>query len=241
MQQNSIPNRLIDTAEIEKLYAFTDKHFVPYYDLQTELVDHLANAIEAQWVINPNLSFEDALALEFKKFGVFGFTTIVEERQAALSKYYWGKIFREFATFFRFPKIVLMLIMTGVLYRTLLLSSYNNYIILALFGIMGIIEITAGYQWYRKIRHQQKVTEKKWLLHDIIRNIYIMVPVMLLANSMNFLFKMAVNGTYGHWQIVIFTIIMVPLGFLEYVRIVKMPALIDQEMARIVKNHQFVK
>jgi hypothetical protein len=68
-----------------------------------------------------------------------------------------------------------------------------------------------------------------------------MVPVMLLANSMNFLFKMAVNGTYGHWQIVIFTIIMVPLGFLEYVRIVKMPALIDQEMVRIVKNHQFVK
>ncbi len=241
MNNNSIPNRHIDTDEVEKLYAFTDKHFVPYYDLQTELVDHLANAIEAQWLDNPNRSFEEALQAEFKKFGVFGFTTIVEERQASLSKYYWGKIFREFATFFRFPKIVLMLLMMGVVYRTLLLSSYNNYIILALFGTMGIVEIVAGYQWYRKIRHQQKITEKKWLLHDIIRNIYIMVPVMLFGNGLNFLFKMAVNGTYGHWQIVIFTIITVPLGFLEYVRIVKMPTLIDQEMTRIVKNHSFVK
>lgn len=233
--------RGVNEVEIEKLYAFTDKHYIPYYDLQTELVDHLANAIEAQWTINPELSFDEALQIEFKKFGIFGFTTILEQRQAALTKYYWGKIFSEYFTFFRFPKIVLLLIMTGVLYRTLLLSSYNNYIILALFAMMGCLEIITAFRWQVKIRQQQRMTEKKWLLHGIIRNIYIMIPVIMFGNSLNFLYKIAVNGTYGHWQILIFTFIIVLLGFLEYVRIFKMPQLIENETDKTIKSHQIIK
>ena len=52
------------TAEqIEQLYVFTRQHYVEYYDLQTELVDHLANAIEQQWESNPKLTFEMVLLL----------------------------------------------------------------------------------------------------------------------------------------------------------------------------------
>jgi len=39
----------LTTEQINKLYTFTKKHYVDYYDLQTELVDHLSNGIEAQW------------------------------------------------------------------------------------------------------------------------------------------------------------------------------------------------
>ncbi|MEP5132812.1 MAG: hypothetical protein ABJQ64_09610, partial [Nonlabens ulvanivorans] len=61
----------LNDSQIEDLYAFTRKHYVEFYDLQTELVDHLANAIEDQWELKPHLSFEDALQIEFKKIGVF--------------------------------------------------------------------------------------------------------------------------------------------------------------------------
>ena len=37
----------LNESHIESLYQFTRDHFVEYYDLQTELVDHLANSIEA--------------------------------------------------------------------------------------------------------------------------------------------------------------------------------------------------
>ena len=74
--------------QIERLYLFTRQHYVEWYDLQTELVDHLANAIEQQWQENPKISFEDALQKEFKKFGVFGFMDVVEKRQAAMNKLY---------------------------------------------------------------------------------------------------------------------------------------------------------
>ena len=38
----------VNQKQIDELYLFTRQHFVEYYDLQTELVDHLANAIETQ-------------------------------------------------------------------------------------------------------------------------------------------------------------------------------------------------
>ena len=53
--------RKITKAEINQLFDFTQKHYVEFYDVQVELVDHLANAIEAQWSENPEISFEEAL------------------------------------------------------------------------------------------------------------------------------------------------------------------------------------
>ena len=32
-----------------------------YYDLQTELVDHLANAVKTEWQQNPKLTFDEVL------------------------------------------------------------------------------------------------------------------------------------------------------------------------------------
>lgn len=51
----------INDSQLEQLYTFTQKHYVEWYDLQMELVDHLAHGIEAQWQENPSLNFEDAL------------------------------------------------------------------------------------------------------------------------------------------------------------------------------------
>jgi hypothetical protein len=47
----------LSTQQIDQLYTFTRQHFVEWYDLQSELVDHLANAIEQEWKQNPNRTF----------------------------------------------------------------------------------------------------------------------------------------------------------------------------------------
>jgi hypothetical protein len=94
----------ISSEQTEMLYAFTRKHFVEYYDLQTELVDHLANAIEAKWEQHPGIAFEAALQQEFKKFGIFGFMDVVEQRQGALTKKYNKLIWSYFRQFFKLPK-----------------------------------------------------------------------------------------------------------------------------------------
>lgn len=62
----------LSKLQIEQLFNFTRQHYVEYYDLQTELVDHLANAIETECEQNPKLTFDEVLHKEFKKFGVLG-------------------------------------------------------------------------------------------------------------------------------------------------------------------------
>jgi len=48
----------LTTPQIEDLFKFTRKHFVYHYDVQSELVDHLANDIEEIWNEKPYLSFK---------------------------------------------------------------------------------------------------------------------------------------------------------------------------------------
>ena len=97
----------VSQEQIEELYQFTRKHYVVHYDLQTELVDHLAMGIEQQWQEDPDRTFDTALQREFKKFGVFGFTEIVEKRQVAMSKRYRRFIWDHVKEFFSIPKDII--------------------------------------------------------------------------------------------------------------------------------------
>ena len=119
--------------QIEQLYQFTRQHYVEWYDLQTELVDHLANSIETQWQENPKISFEDALQVEFKKFGVFGFMNVVEERQIALGKKYNKLVWQHFKSFFTIPKIIGTATVFAILVQLLLKFEHAYLIVSSLF------------------------------------------------------------------------------------------------------------
>jgi len=155
-------------TQIEKLYQFTRQHYVEWYDLQTELVDHLANAIEEQWQQNPKLSFEDALQIEFKKFGVFGFMDVVEKRQAALGKQYNKLVWNHFKDFFSIPKIIGTA--SAFLFLVVLMLKYQfaHIIIITLFILSAIIFFMGMIKLSRKNKKQTKISGKKWLYKDII-------------------------------------------------------------------------
>lgn len=127
-------NKLTE-EQIQELYSFTRDHFVYHFDLQTELVDHLANGIEVLLLQHPNLSFNEALQMEFKKFGVFGFQEVVEERRKALNKKYLKIIFYFYKAYFTIPKIILTIILTILLYTTLssFTPNYQHSIIMVLY------------------------------------------------------------------------------------------------------------
>lgn len=154
--------------QIERLYQFTKQHYVEWYDLQTELVDHLANAIEDQWQQNPKLSLEDALQIEFKKFGVFGFMNVVEKRQVALSKKYNKLVWKHFKTFFTIPKIIGTATAFIALVLLMLNYPFAYIIIITLFMISAIVFWIGMVKLSRKNKKQTQLTGKKWLFKDII-------------------------------------------------------------------------
>lgn len=241
MNTGKTADRRVNETEIEKLYAFTGQHYVAYYDVQTELVDHLANAIEAQWAINPAISFDEALKIEFRKFGVFGFTTILEERQAALTGKYNRRILAEFRRFFRLPKIILVIATVYVVFQLLNRSDYPDYSILGLFVITFFIEGIAAFLWLKKNKKQQKITGKKWLLESIMKNIYFSFPLLFLSNGFNIIYQIMNKIEMEFRTILLFSILLVLLYLFLYIRMKILPKIFQEEMNEIVKKHQIIK
>lgn len=105
------------TAEqISSLYRFCARHYVHYYDLQAELVDHLASAIEERMASQPRLSFDEALEEVYKGFGIKGFADVVAERERQLSRSN-NRFRRElFFNYFRWPKLAFTLLLATVVY-----------------------------------------------------------------------------------------------------------------------------
>ena len=151
--------------QIEELYAFTRKHYVVHYDLQTELVDHLSNGIEEQWEQNPNLSFDNALGVEFKKFGVFGFMDVVDSKKVQMNKKYFGLILHFYKDYFKLPKILFLL---GCIFVFNFGINFfpNNYKLDLINGVLlfsAVLLIIASFLNKKRLKKG-----KRWLLKDII-------------------------------------------------------------------------
>lgn len=157
----------LTTQQIDQLYLFTRQHYVEYYDLQTELVDHLANAVETEWEQNPKLTFNEVLHKEFRKFGVFGFMDVVESRQAVLGKKYNRIVWSHFKGFFTIPKIIL----TGFLILALFyfLKEYYTKEILTV-TMLFLISSMLPFLFFenRKMKKRKQETGKIWLFEKII-------------------------------------------------------------------------
>ncbi|MFT5627365.1 MAG: hypothetical protein ACJA1H_001807 [Glaciecola sp.] len=195
----------ISQDQIQALYAFVQKHYVEWHDVQTELVDHLANGIELQWQNDPTLTFDNALKLEFSKFGVMGFSEVIEEKTRALDRYYRKLVWTHVKDYFKLPKIIISFFLVYVLYFTL--SSLENKLIITLpiAIVLVIIHFYHLYKSSKNIKLRQIETNKKWLfessflqLGGLIHflNIGIYVPLIFNTNtqwSQTFVFVLSIS------------------------------------------------
>lgn len=208
--------------QIDRLYQFTRQHYVEWYDLQTELVDHLANSIEVQWQENPKVSFEDALQMEFKKFGIFGFMDVVEKRQAALNKRYNKIVWQHFKAFFTIPKIVITLFSFFLMFFVFRnYANSENLILILFFGILTLFWISLFLQ-SRKNKKQYQKTGKKWLLKEIIFGHSSFaglsyLPVQILINT-------DFTDNIGILKATLFSLLFVSMALCEYIILVIIPS-----------------
>jgi hypothetical protein len=131
-------NRKITPEETKELFLFCHKHYVYHYDLQIELVDHLASAIEEQWEKNPDLAFEKALRSSFGKFGITGFSKIKEQKRKELARKYNHLLWKYFVEFYRWPKMLLTLALTMVLFTILKAVNSVAWVLVPYFAFLVI-------------------------------------------------------------------------------------------------------
>jgi hypothetical protein len=153
--------------QIQELYRFTQQHFVEWYDLQTELVDHLANDIESILTNNPSLTFNEAKDKSFKKFGICGFQDVVIKKQKALRKKYWKLVWHFFKDYFKLPKIILTIVLTSFVHDLLNLSFFNKDLLLGLLLVYLLILFSIIIYMKRQLKSHQKTTGKKWIFEQV--------------------------------------------------------------------------
>jgi hypothetical protein len=72
---------MIQQEQVDEIMVFCEAKGVTYYDIQVELVDHIADSIEELQKSNPALPFSDALDLAGKQFGNEEFAAIVKSKK----------------------------------------------------------------------------------------------------------------------------------------------------------------
>lgn len=220
---------------IQELYKFTRKHYVEHYDLQTELVDHLANGIEEQWQENSKLSFDEALQNEFKKFGVFGFMEVVKEKSAAMRKKYLKVVLGFFKDFFKLPKVLLTVFLVGLV-AIILWNIPIGFRYVSILGILFAHVIVVFFIIFknRSNNELEMVKQgKKWLLKDQIYsygnwvNFLNLFPILLNTGILRD--DMPVDSI---WVILSFAALIVLTGILTYIILYIVPSKAEELLAQ---------
>lgn len=190
--------------QIEELFKFTRKHYVYFYDVQSELVDHLANDIEEIWTEQPKLSFEQARDKSFKKFGIFGFMDVVEEKQKQMNKRYTKILWRFFKEWFTLPKVISTLSIFFVLFVFLQIQN-SEYILLVALFVLVIYDLIKQSKVKKKHKKTLQKKEKVFLLESMIgdtRQGFSGFMFINIFNSLN-LVKVPFYSIETHWLLLI--------------------------------------
>lgn len=214
--------------QINQLYSFTRAHFVEHYDVQTELVDHLANGIERLLKEDSSLSFNEALQTEFKKFGVCGFQDIVQEKRKAMAKRYRGMVWRFFIQWFQWPKLVLTLAIFGGIALTMTALNQSQFKPMLFFGLLlAFTLLPLGYLIVnRKNRELDQVRGgKKWMLSELTYNLGDMLQVPNLLFNLGALgYNTELFSIHANHFNLVFAALITLAGILNYVLLVVIPS-----------------
>lgn len=146
---------MLTNEQIDQLYAFCRKKSVTFYDVQVELVDHLANAIEEKMAAQPALNFDEALQQVYKTFGTMGFGPVVREKEKAVRRSNTRLFWRQFREQWTWPKILVVLSIFGVSYTALQWFDREIVRTVAMFIFLFFV-LASGWAMYLLRRMQRK-------------------------------------------------------------------------------------
>lgn len=223
--------------QIQHIYTFVQKRYVEWYDVQTELVDHLANGIENQWETNPTRSFDDALIIEFKKFGIFGFQDLVSEKIKALNKYYRKQVWLVFKAFFALPKIILTLFSIWILYSVIHVLNNKVYLFIGFIAIVFICHVFHIVKFKRRTKQAYKETGKKWLFETSIYQLGGLIHMLNIG-----IWFQPLCGNHRQWDStseLIASICIVLYLLVFYISIMVIPEKISNKMSKEYPEYNF--
>lgn len=115
-------------VDISRIHSYVEGMGVEFYDVQVEIVDHIASVIEEQMMTNPEKPFKELFDSTLSKFT--GFDGLVNEKRRQVARQYNRYVLQSLKSFFSWPKIIFTILLTWFIY-SFLDKADNELIILA--------------------------------------------------------------------------------------------------------------
>lgn len=147
--------RQVTQDQITDLFAFVRRKRVRFYDLQVELVDHLATGIERIWTKKPEVSFAAARDRVYREFGITGFAHVVDARMQSITKQVWREAASFLVSQLHYPQILRTLLVCLMLAN--LLTFMQDPAILSVTLLVLMVFFFVGFQVRKPRWHKQKV------------------------------------------------------------------------------------
>jgi hypothetical protein len=226
--------RKLTEEQINDLFEFCRKRKIKEYEIQIELVDHLATSIESQWEQHDDLSFSDALLQTQNDFGKKGFKTIVKSKNRMVRRKYNLLFFRYLLSFFKLPRIILTFSLTAILFIIIQRFDSNNFIERWLPSLNFLAIILMFFYFPKKL---PKIREG---ISFLLINYFLQLRVTAIIVVQYFLTSRHYFEPYQSvWYDLLFSFLFVFVLIIEYTLLFYMPKLLKKDFIR--EFPQFVK
>lgn len=187
----------LSAEQLTQIKSWISKRGFTHTDVQYEILDHVASAIEDKMEENPKLSLEKAFEEVHKSFGVFGFQTFEESIASKLSKELWRSYWIAIKQILKSEKILIpiVIILSLISFGQQFPQYFHEFHeIIFLTSIIGCI--VYYFVLYRKNRHIKNYLSFRMAIGIIPSLLYLMgnLSINFLKHT-NFNFAIAVYSS----------------------------------------------
>lgn len=216
----------LSEEEIGKLFKFVKSKYVHYIDVQYEIVDHLASAIEEKQGENPSWSFDRALREVYSKFPITGFAIMIVEKSSALKKFWLKKFFGFMLSYLKLPKIIiagfLIYLLHLILHTGFLISPNQLYIILVLLSLSSALyRYIYGFEFSKEFREKYLVTGTYLSFYGGVWFFYFYMPLNSIGQTV---------GDFGYWTSLVLSVYITSITLLLHAYTFVFPKMLKNEL-----------
>ncbi len=103
--------------QLTQIQVFIKQKGFTYIDVQMEILDHVASAVEEKMTKDANLTFANAINQTHKSFGIYGFSSIEDGITRGLDQKYLRLFYKNIVSFFKPKYIAITTLVFLILYK----------------------------------------------------------------------------------------------------------------------------
>lgn len=182
-------NRTITQQETKALFEVCENYGVIFYDVQIEIVDHLASFIEQLWEEDHELDFEQAKKRAILSFGKSNFTKMAREKEKEVGRKYNILLWRYFVEFYKWPKLLMTISFTMGLYLLFQIGNEVEPLVPFYFGALLVFFVLYLLAFYPKYRIKNPSGKLLLLVSRQSQVIYYVIFLVQLPNLLHIIFN----------------------------------------------------